>query len=111
LLHETIFYSHNFVHYHLGSCTLPTEASAVVSTPRRLRANAETAVKIAEAVLIPVYGEKEIISERPFKAVLADNIWRVSGTFHCDAARCFGGVAEVNISKKSGQILRMIHGM
>jgi hypothetical protein len=73
--------------------------------------NAETAVKIAEAVLIPVYGEKEIISERPFKAVLADNIWRVSGTFHCDAARCFGGVAEVNISKKSGQILRMIHGM
>jgi hypothetical protein len=30
--------------------------------------DAETAVKIAEAVLIPVYGEKHIMSERPFKS-------------------------------------------
>jgi hypothetical protein len=30
--------------------------------------NEQTAVKIGEAVLIPVYGEKQIDSERPFTA-------------------------------------------
>ena len=29
--------------------------------------NAETAVKIAEAVLIPIYGEKQVVAERPLK--------------------------------------------
>jgi hypothetical protein len=71
--------------------------------------NAETAVKIAEAVLIPVYGEKQIISERPFRAVLKDNTWTVEGTLQC-APRCFGGTALVEISKTSGEILLMIHG-
>ena len=32
--------------------------------------DALTAVKIAEAVLVPVYGEQKIASERPFKAKL-----------------------------------------
>jgi hypothetical protein len=32
--------------------------------------NKATAIRIAEAVLIPVYGEREIESERPFSADL-----------------------------------------
>ena len=39
--------------------------------------DSKTAVKIAEAVLIPVYGENQIESERPFEATLKDNIWTV----------------------------------
>jgi hypothetical protein len=70
--------------------------------------NAETAIKVAEAVLIPVYGEKEIMSERPFKATLNGDVWIVSGTLHCEP-HCDGGTAEVKISKSSGQILHMIH--
>jgi NTF2 fold immunity protein len=70
-----------------------------------------TAVKIAEAVLIPVYGEKKILSERPFNATLQGDVWTVAGTVHCDppGARCVGGSAEVKISKSSGQILQMGH--
>ncbi len=42
--------------------------------------NAETAVKIAEAVLIPVYGKKRIASEEPFHAKLKNGEWHVTGT-------------------------------
>jgi NTF2 fold immunity protein len=71
--------------------------------------DAATAVRIAEAVLIPVYGEKKILSERPFNASLQGDVWTVAGTLHCGAPRCDGGSAEVKISKSSGQILNMIH--
>ena len=75
----------------------------------------KTAVKIAEAVLIPVYGEKQIESERPFKAVLENGVWTVDGTLRCPDVKggvttmCFGGTAEVKLSKTDGRILKMIH--
>jgi NTF2 fold immunity protein len=73
--------------------------------------NAETAVKVAEAVLIPVYGEKHILSERPFKATLDGDVWTVDGTVPCEQPEhgCLGGAAQVKISKSTGQILFMIH--
>jgi hypothetical protein len=71
--------------------------------------NAETAVKIAEAVLVPVYGEKKILDERPFNAKLEGDVWTVIGSLHCGAPHCVGGAAEVKISKSSGQILQMVH--
>jgi NTF2 fold immunity protein of polymorphic toxin system component len=71
--------------------------------------NAEAAVKVAEAALIPVYGKKMILSERPFKATLDGDVWTVVGTVHCGAPRCAGGAAEVKISKSSGKILHMTH--
>jgi len=40
------------------------------ATKRNYVPNSETAVAIAEAVLIPVYGKKDIESERPYKATL-----------------------------------------
>src|SRR5260370_16269833 len=76
--------------------------------------DAETAIKVGEAVLIPVYGEQRVLSERPFKATLNGDVWTVAGTLHCgpDPAhdgQCKGGTAEVKISKRSGRILHMIH--
>ena len=77
--------------------------------------DAKTAVKIAEAVLIPVYGEKQIESERPFKAMLGNGVWTVDGTLHCPDGKggmttmCVGGAAEVELSKTDGRILKMIH--
>ena len=67
------------------------------------------------AVLIPVYGEKQIESEQPFKAVLENGVWTVDGTLHCPDGKggattmCFGGTAEVKLSKTDGRILKMIH--
>jgi len=74
--------------------------------------DSDTAVKIAEAVLVPVYGKKQVESERPFRAKLKDGVWTVRGTLHCpDAAEvCTGGVAVVEISKKDASVISMRHG-
>jgi hypothetical protein len=69
----------------------------------------KTVVKIGEAVLIPVYGEKQIDSERPLTAKLQGDIWIVTGTLNCGAPLCHGGTAVVKISKASGRILFMTH--
>jgi len=76
-----------------------------------------TAVKIAEAVLVPVYGEQQIGSERPFHARRDGDTWTVSGTLRCPDGKggtttrfCDGGVAEVRISATDAHILSMKHG-
>jgi len=78
-----------------------------------------TAVKIAEAVLIPVYGQQKIESEKPFTAKLKDDVWFVSGTLYCAGGQAPGqfirltsdcnGLLEVRISKDDGRILKIIH--
>ena len=71
--------------------------------------NAETAVKVAEAVLVPIYGEKKISEERPFKATRQGDVWRVVGTLNCDSPNCVGGTAVVRISKTTGEIIFVGH--
>jgi len=75
----------------------------------------ETAVKVAEAVLIPVYGKEKIEAERPFTATLKKGVWTVAGTLRCPDGKggfttdCDGGVATVQISKQDARIISMIH--
>jgi hypothetical protein len=74
--------------------------------------DAVTAAKIAEAVLIPVYGEQKIASERPFTAKLDGDVWTVDGTLYCEDGKigtCAGGAARVKLSRKDARILFMIH--
>src|SRR2546423_422572 len=66
-----------------------------------------TAIRMAEAVLIPIYGEAHIIHERPFKAMLKDSVWYVKGTL---PKHFLGGVAMVRLSKHDGRILYVMHG-
>ena len=83
--------------------------------PKGFVPDAATAVKIAEAVLIPVYGERQIESERPFKAVLEGDTWTVEGTLSCPdgkggtTTKCVGGTAEVKLSKIDARIISMMH--
>ena len=78
--------------------------------------DSSTALRIAEAVLIPVYGKKQIDSEQPFTATLNGDVWTIAGTLHCPDGRggvttlCDGGVASVRISKKDARVLYMLHG-
>jgi hypothetical protein len=73
--------------------------------------DAVIAIKIAEAVLVPIYGEKVINEEKPLKAVLKDGVWTVEGTLKCpEGEKCFGGVAIIKISKDDGRVLRVSHG-
>ena len=69
--------------------------------------DAATAVKIGEAVLLPIYGEKVLKEERPFTARLEKpDVWRVEGTL---PEGYMGGTAVVKISKKDGTILFLVH--
>jgi len=69
--------------------------------------DARTAIRIAEAVLGPIYGEAKIQAERPFKATLSKGTWIVEGSL---PEGWDGGVATVKISKRDGRILFVIHG-
>jgi NTF2 fold immunity protein len=71
--------------------------------------DAKTAEKIADAVLIPVYGEEQISRERPFTAARRSDVWTVTGTLNCGAPQCVDGTAVVEISKTSGAIISMVH--
>lgn len=71
-----------------------------------------TAVRIAEAVLAPIYPAKVLQPERPFRARLSGDTWTVEGTLP-QAGRdteSIGGVAVVEINKNDGCILRVSHG-
>lgn len=80
----------------------------------------ETAIKIAEAVWLPIYGDG-IYKKTPFKAYLTkDSIWHVTGSLprsgrqvdsHGDTVivAVFGGVPHAFIDKKSGCIVHVFH--
>jgi len=67
----------------------------------------KTAIRVAEAVLSPIYGEDKIISERPFTAKLNKDVWTVTGHLR---EGLLGGVAEIRISKTTGKIISVTHG-
>ena len=54
----------------------------------------KTAIAIAVAVWLPIYGEKQIESEKPFNAFLKDGVWHVAGTLPKNVP---GGVAVAEI--------------
>jgi NTF2 fold immunity protein len=73
--------------------------------------NKETAIKIAEAVWLPIYGNK-IYKELPFKATLInDSIWAVGGTLNKSSGKIVvGGTAYIELQKSDGKILKVTHG-
>ena len=68
--------------------------------------DAETAIKIAVAVWTPIYGAARIEKEKPYQATLYHGIWTIKASLHNKK----GGVAEADIAKDDGRILRVIHG-
>jgi len=70
--------------------------------------NEQTAIRIATAIWIPIYGAENIAREKPYKATLrADGVWLVRGSL---PKGWIGGVAEAEISKVDGRVLRVFHG-
>jgi hypothetical protein len=66
-----------------------------------------TAVRVAIAVWIPIYGDSLIMSQQPFVATLKDGIWTVTGTLPPQYTQ--GGVAMARIAKRDGRILFVKH--
>ncbi len=71
--------------------------------------DSSTAVRIAVAVWIPIYGASQIRSEQPYRATLKDGVWTVTSTLPRQYNQ--GGVAMARISKRDGRILFVHHGM
>lgn len=69
--------------------------------------DADTAVRIAEAVLERAYGSDMLNSQRPLRVMLADTHWIIVGTIPEDA---LGGVVRIDIERANGTILRVEHG-
>jgi len=70
--------------------------------------DSSTAVRVAVAVWIPIYGASQIRSEQPYVATLKDGVWTVTSTL--PRQYNLGGVAMARISKRDGRILFVLHG-
>jgi hypothetical protein len=68
--------------------------------------DAATAIKIAEAVWKPMYGEETLKNERPFTAQLVNGVCIVQGTL---PKGWDGGTAYAEITKETGRILNVRH--
>lgn len=70
--------------------------------------DAKTAIKIAVAVWEPIYGEKKIAYEKPYRTELLTNtVWKVEGSL---PEGWVGGVATAFIAKDDARILDVYHG-
>jgi len=68
--------------------------------------NSETAIKVAEGVLFPIYGEEKINAEKPYKIELKDGVWTIQGSVPSGRK---GGAFFIQISKRTGQTIRVTH--
>ena len=66
----------------------------------------EMAFKYAEIILFKLYGEGQIISERPYHIYKYRNFWYIDGTLKEEN----GGTFEIIFSSINGQIIRFCHG-
>ena len=78
--------------------------------PQGYVADEKTAVAIAKAIFVPIYGKEKISLEEPFTGKLVDDKWIVIGTQVSQDNGTKGGVAVAEIDKQSGCILRVSHG-
>lgn len=82
--------------------------------------NEETAVKIAEAIWLPIYGE-DIYDSKPYQVIsVNDSIWHVFGTLPAPKIKASqngdtlitaytGGVPHIKMSKFNACIIEVFH--
>jgi len=86
--------------------------------PGGLVPDEQTAIKLAEAILFPIYGEKTIRSERPYVVKLQDGRWSVDGSLPKPPSappgmisQIVGGTFHIVISQRDGQVIEIGHGV
>jgi len=70
-------------------------------------ADKETAIRIAEAILSPVYGEEAIREQRPYQVTVKDGKWTVDGTA---SPGHVGGRFHIVILQSDGRVLEIGYG-
>jgi len=97
-----------------GQCAPPPADSAGSYLPGAgFVPDSITAIRIAEAVMAPIYAASVLDAQRPFQAKLSGEVWTVSGTLPQAVQpghETVGGVAVIRICRRDGRILFLIHG-
>ena len=76
---------------------------ALFDRPGGLVPDEQTALKIAEAVLVPIYGKK-IMDDKPYIIKNADGRWTIDGTIPKDFV---GGSFHIVIQQRDAKILEI----
>ena len=81
----------------------------IVKTTDGFVPDAETAIKVAEAILTAIYGEN-VLNKTPFTASLVQEgtVWLVKGSLPQEGY-FGGGIPYIKISKATGEILGVVH--
>ena len=95
-----------------SACASGGQSTYSYRPPEGYVPDAKTAIRIAEAVWLPIYGKKVLDDEKPFLARLGPDqkFWIVEGNTVSWPPGDLGGVALIYISKQDGTILRVSHG-
>ncbi len=90
---------------------LQVHAQAGAAPAKGFVPDSATAVRIAVAVWIPIYGEHLIMSEQPFVAHLKDGVWTVTGSLPPapPGTVMVGGTAVAKIAQRDGRVLFVVH--
>jgi len=65
-----------------------------------------TAVRVAVAILEPIFGSEEVKKFEPYHAQLRNGIWTVYGTLKRGS---MGGTPQLTIQKKDGRVREVFH--
>jgi len=64
----------------LSSASLAQNVPKIFECIGGVVSDKETAIRITEAILSPIYGKKAIRGQRPYQVTLKDGKWTVDGT-------------------------------
>jgi hypothetical protein len=79
-----------------------TSKDQTFARPKAIVSDEETAMRIAEAIWIPIFGQELIVRQKPFRAKLENDVWTVKGSL---PEGCTTGAIVARISKYDGAIL------
>ena len=67
----------------------------------------ETAIKVAETLLFEIYGEQNIVKQRPYEVYNLEGYWIIKGTLPKGS---LGGTFLIITNSTNGQVIKLTHG-
>ena len=94
------------VRQELKAALSDTAKNQTYSFTRPIR-NERTAVSAVEPILYRIYGENNIINEKPYEVYQINGYWVMMGTL---PKQMLGGTFLIIVSAKDGRVIKLTHG-